>query len=359
MSEFFEIVSSTGSYGVRIETGALDGLLRDGADTVALCDPLFSGLLEKAGIPTLPVEADEGSKSLDAMPRIITALRDARATRGTRLLAVGGGTVQDVAGFTASIYMRGISWLYVPTTLLGMADSCIGGKSSINVGPYKNIVGTFYPPVSIVVDPALIETLPATERIAGLCEAAKICFARGPGSIDAYFAENPSIDMSTGGFARIVALSLRAKKWFIEIDEFDRAERLLLNFGHTFGHALEGASHFRIGHGVAVGLGMLCALRLGRLQGRDYDGLSRLSALERHVDMLLRQVPDLRDGLARVEMDDVVDRFQADKKHTADRFMVIMVNDGGALERVALPKTENSIDLLRRAFLQIIEAYGR
>jgi 3-dehydroquinate synthase len=238
--------------------------------------------------------------------------------------------------------MRGLPWVYAPTTLLGMADSCIGGKSSINVGEYKNIVGTFNPPRSVLIDPDFAATLSAGQIAAGLIEAAKICYCRGPGAWQAYLECRPSLDMDRGGFARVIATSLLAKKWFIEIDEFDRKERLLLNFGHTFGHALEGASGFRVSHGVAVGVGMLCALALGRRMGSVYDGAPRVAALRGHIEELLRAVKELPSSLSDVSSADLFDRFAADKKHTSEKYRVIAVTNDGSAELFSLPKTDET-----------------
>ena len=137
--------------------------------------------------------------------------------------------------------MRGIAWSYMPTTVLAMVDSCVGGKSSINVGPYKNLVGTFHPPKQIDIDPLLATTLASEQIAAGLIEAAKICFCRGPASFAEYLGQEPGVGMGTQALEHVILTSLLAKKHFIEIDEFDKKERLLLNFGHTFGHAIEGA----------------------------------------------------------------------------------------------------------------------
>ena len=119
------------------------------------------------------IEATEMEKSLDRAPALIERMRAGGVNRRTLLVAVGGGVIQDISAFVASVYMRGLTWSYVPTTVLAMVDSCIGGKSSINVGPYKNLVGTFHPPQQIHIDPALAETLPRDQFASGLIEAAK------------------------------------------------------------------------------------------------------------------------------------------------------------------------------------------
>jgi len=264
-------------------------------------------------------------------------MRQMGANRGTHLWAVGGGAIQDVAAFIAAIYMRGIAWTYIPTTLLGMVDSCIGGKSSINVGAYKNIVGTFHTPRTVLIDPDLTASLSAEQRVAGLVEAAKICFCRGGDVYAQYLAMNPRPDMSPSEFEPIIDLSLASKKWFIEIDEFDRAERLLLNFGHTFGHALEGASGYRLGHGVAVGIGVLCAAELSQMLQQSKPDCVALT-LTTHMRDLLQAVPNLAEITRGISVPDALDRLKADKKHETTHYRFVTIDPSGAAELVRLPR---------------------
>jgi 3-dehydroquinate synthase len=254
--------------------------------------------------------------------------------------------------------MRGLSWIYVPTTLLGMADSCIGGKSSINVGPYKNLVGTFCPPQLVLIDPALAETLSVEQRVAGLCEAAKICFCRGEAPFKAYTDLSPKVDSPIATLTDVIALSLASKKWFIEVDEFDRGERLLLNFGHTFGHAVETASDFRISHGVAVGLGMIAARAFGFGLGRRHDAAATPEALFAHIDALLRQVPGLDRAVRTLEPDSLMSAFAADKKHSRDQFAVIVVDELGGVERLRLPRDAATTARVLSAFEATLERYA-
>ena len=355
MSASFEIQSASGGYTVEIEAGLLARTMeaardRAAADTAAttvmFADARFTKAYATLGLPMISVAAEESVKSLDAIPDLVIALRKYGATRRTGLIALGGGIVQDAAAFIASIYMRGISWTYVPTTLLGMADSCIGGKSSINVGPYKNIVGTYCPPARVLIDPLFTETLQPEQRAAGLIEAAKICYCRGTEAFACYMARNPSVGMSAAEFEPLVIDSLASKKWFIELDEFDRAERLLLNFGHTFGHALEGASHFDIEHGIAVGLGILCAIQVGPLLGHPALSAPRVQQLERHMRDLLSTVPRLRVTLGRVAIDDVVDRFRSDKKHGPEDYSIVGLREDGSVELVRLPRTQATLEAI-------------
>lgn len=357
MSICFEIKSSAGNYSVSIRSGLFQEALREHELDVFLVDDWFASTLASSGFRTITVKAQEEMKSLDAIPGFITQLRRYGANRDSHLLAIGGGVIQDIAGFVASIYMRGIPWTYVPTTLLAMTDSCIGGKSSINVGPYKNLVGTFHPPSQVLLDPTLASTLSVEQRVSGLIEACKICYCRGAEFFREYLALQPSPSMPPEKIERVVQLSLTSKKWFIEVDEFDRAERLLLNFGHTFGHAIEGASHYRISHGVAVGVGVLCALRLGELLGRHYRQAPRVHSLGAHFRTLLDEVPGLGKELAAIPVSDLLDRFAADKKHRSDKYSIIVVTDSADVELLRVPKDYHFVKLVESAVKDVVGSY--
>lgn len=355
-SSKFSISSSTGSYEIEIASGLYRQFMKQGNKLIAICDERFAADFKEAGVPAIALRSEETIKSLNAIPDIITQLRKLGTTRDTLLLAVGGGIVQDVSAFCAAIYMRGLEWMYMPTTLLGMADSCIGGKSSINVGEYKNIVGTFNPPRRVVIDPSFVKTLSPEQIAAGLIEAAKICYCRGMDSWNAYLANNPSASMTEDSFAGVIATSLAAKKWFIETDEFDKGERLLLNFGHTFGHALEGASHYRVSHGIAVGVGMLCALELEQRLGANYAAQPQVAVMRKHIEDLLALVVDLPAALEGVTAPDLFDRFSSDKKHKSDGYRVVVVAANGTAQLKALPKNDESKSHLTAAMETVLTA---
>lgn len=355
----FEVTASTGSYSIDIANGALDALLvEQGEDRIFVIDAFLRDRVLAAGHDPITLVADETAKSLDRMTDLIVGLRDRRVTRSTTLIAVGGGVVQDAAAFAASVYMRGINWVYVPTTLLSMTDSCIGGKSSINVGSYKNIIGTFHPPQRVLADPELAATLSPGQIAAGLCEAAKICLCRGPETMDAYLALTPSVHSTPADLMSVVALSLSAKKWFVEIDEFDRAERLILNFGHTFGHALEAAGNFAVPHGIAVGLGMLAAIEMARAS--DPRVLNpRIMAFRNHVCDLLATIDGLAETVAAVDLDKVMIVFEADKKHGRDFYAVILPDETGRIERRLFARTADVRADIRRAAANMLTPLWR
>jgi 3-dehydroquinate synthase len=353
-----EIKSSTGSYSVGIERGSFERSLKHFEGAAIIADEFFRPAFERAGASAIFIEATEANKSLDASPAIIERIRKAGANRQTELVAVGGGIVQDLSAFIASVYMRGLRWSYMPTTVLAMVDSCIGGKSSINVGPYKNLVGTIHPPERVLIDPALARTLPDDQKASGLIEAAKICFCRGEESFARHVSFGPSIGMSTEALERLIVNSLSAKQWFIEKDEFDKKERLLLNFGHTFGHAIEGATHFAVSHGIAVGLGILCANEFERQRGVSYAGVARVKLLEEHLHTMISEVPNLAGLLRAMSVDEVIERFGSDKKHGPQHFTLILVAGNGDVVLRKIEKTAQVTRDVERAIETIVKRYS-
>lgn len=350
MSESFEILSAAGAYRVEVGTNLLERELERSRDAVLVCDERFAPLLFREAHKLIAVRASEEDKDLAAMPELIRRLRNVGATRDTELIAIGGGVIQDIATFCASTYMRGLPWSYAPTTLLGMVDSCIGGKSSINVGEYKNLVGTIHPPQAIWVDTNFVSSLNMAQRVAGLCEAVKICFARGEETFESYLNLKPGPGMAADALEKVIVTSLKTKKWFIEIDEYDRSERLLLNFGHTFGHALESASSYALPHGIAVGWGMLCAYDLGLRLGRNYAKAPVVERFRSHVCELLAAAPEATAIPPHLSADRALNAFLSDKKHRADAFTVILINEHGALERTKLPRDAAHTTHIRECF---------
>lgn len=355
MPDYFKVVASTGEYSVHIGQGMLSSKLGDPAKQIIICDQFFAPAYQAMGLNVINIEAVETSKSLDRMSEVIIALRILGANRNTILLAIGGGVIQDIATFVASVYMRGLKWDYLPTTLLGMVDSCIGGKSSINVGKYKNLIGNFYPPENIFIDLQFIETLSTEQRVAGLCEAVKICFAHTGQAFERYIALNPSASSSPEIFQELISLTLVTKRWFVEIDEHDHKERQLLNFGHTFGHAIEGASNFAVPHGIAVGMGILAAIEFAQLKGHSACVPARVKLLERYITAQLATIADLPLWASQIAVNDLIDRFNADKKHTSTHYAVIVPDAAGYLIRLELEKSDQNRSLIFAAFCKVCQ----
>ncbi len=339
------IRSSSGAYGVTIAHGSFSGLLADRPDDVVITDAFFEERLAPRAPRLLSLEAVEANKTISRAEVLIGALRDLGVGRGDCLIAVGGGIIQDVATLVASLYMRGLEWVYAPTTLLGMVDSCIGGKSSLNVGQYKNLAGNFYPPTAIIVDPAFLDTLLPEDRIGGMCEAMKITFCRGPEAFDRYLEMSARALTAPGDdVVALVAHALACKQWFIEVDEFDQKERRQLNFGHTFGHALEAATGFGVSHGVAVGIGVIAADHAAQM----LDGEGN-PVLRDHALALVRGVPDLAPRLSQFDHDQFRRAFLLDKKHRSGEMRLILPRAAGGTVERALPMDDASMDIVMSA----------
>jgi len=240
---------------------------------------------------TLFVPAGENSKSLKMVGHVAARLLESGADRRALLIALGGGVVGDLGGFVASTYMRGIDFIQAPTTIVGQVDSAIGGKTGVNLGAMKNLVGAFYPPRMVVAEPIVLTSMSPRAFRSGLYEVVK----------HGILAGNPlfhELETKIGGMSPedvktlepVLAVAAKVKVDVVNRDEREARLRLVLNLGHTFGHALEEATAYRrFTHGEAVGWGLLAVMRLGvrlkLLGGRD---AARMAELVRQVGPLPR-----------------------------------------------------------------------
>ena len=198
------------------------------------------------------VDEGEESKSIDSFSRLLQAMLDNGFSRKDCVVAVGGGVVGDLSGFAASAYMRGIDFYNIPTTLLSQIDSSIGGKTAVNFGGVKNIVGAFYQPKKVLIDPELLKTLPERQISNGLAEAIKMSLTSDKELFDIF--ESKDIESSID---EIILRSLNIKKSVVEEDEKESGIRKILNFGNTVGHGIESAAQGELYHGECVALGMI------------------------------------------------------------------------------------------------------
>jgi 3-dehydroquinate synthase len=289
----------------------------------------------------IAVGASEDAKSLHSLETILLPLLRAGIRRNSRLVVVGVGSIQDIGCFIASTLFRGIAWSLVPTTLLAQCDSCIGSKSSINVGTFKNQLGTFYPPRSVWVAFDVLRSLPHDEVRSGLGEIIKLhlvagqaefCWARD--RLTTYAPDN-------SGLPELVWSSLVIKKGFIEEDEFDTGRRNLLNYGHTFGHAFESVTAYAIPHGIAVLLGVAAATYFSERLGMVSEGSYR------ELNELLRPwYAPYQEKLTKADIEPVLRAMKQDKKNTGDRITFILTRGPGAMEKVSLDLAQQVRGLL-------------
>jgi 3-dehydroquinate synthase len=319
-------------------------------NSYVIIDSSISVSLNTFEAKTLTIQVSEEGKTLETCERIISFLKDRGATRESTLIAIGGGNIQDLATLSASLYMRGIAWKYYPTTSTAMLDSCIGGKSSINVASSKNLIGNFYPPNEIRCFTDFLSTLSEIDLASGIIEAAKICFAKDSVTFDFFLKSLRSTNQQEQRVDEgLIFSTLTAKKWFIEVDEFDKRERQLLNFGHTVGHALESATNFRIPHGIAVGIGCLVEIQLGQ----DSNSKNRNDFIN-NIKMLLEPARSiLREEIQLINYKVFYSAFVSDKKHSQSHFRIVTYMDH-ELKLIELAKNDVIIERVFENLISIL-----
>lgn len=333
-----EVASANSTYLVTL---GLEKIHLSGKKHIFLCDEKLKDealrRFPKDG-PWIFRQASEDLKTFESCASILEEMAMKGVNRDYELVAIGGGAVQDIATLVASVYMRGIDWVYVPTTLMAMMDSCIGAKSSINVGPYKNLAGNFYAPNAIYIDPVFASTLSQEDLSCGIAEGAKICFASDVESFRLFITwiEKWRVSKSVLDLQEAIFLALNKKKWFIEIDEFDRKERKLLNFGHSFGHALEASTSFHISHGIAVLVGMQSAL----IHAKGSIVITALS------DFIASEIvaSGLKTRKLMINRTTFTTALSKDKKNTSEFLKLVLPNDDGFLEVVSFPLNQDSLE---------------
>ena len=279
MREVF-VEAENGSYAIKIERGLLPrlgaelkemGISRAAIVTDETVNALYGAAAEnslrEAGIQakTIVLPAGEHTKSQKYLYQIYDELAAFGVHRADALVALGGGVIGDLAGFAAATYMRGIGFIQVPTTLLAQVDSSVGGKTAIDLPQGKNLVGAFYQPQKVLIDPDCLMSLSEREFKNGLAEVVKYGFI-----YDAeFYRKLNGLDLTTikKELGEIVARCCTIKKAYVEQDTFDKGARMALNFGHTVGHAIELGSHGKILHGEAVAHGMLIEAKIGQHMG--------------------------------------------------------------------------------------------
>lgn len=297
-----------------------------------------------ASHPALEIEATEGAKSLEQFPDYVRLLVSGGIRRGDVIVAVGGGIVQDIACFLAATLLRGLEWRFVPTTLLAQADSCIGSKSSINVGELKNLLGTFTPPARVHLWPGYLETLERPELRSGVGEMLKVHAIESPASFDRIAQEYERVFEDPATMQRYVRTSLEIKRSIVEEDEFDRGPRNVMNYGHSFGHAIESATRFAIPHGIAVTIGMdmanFVSMRLGPGTAETYDRM--------HPTLAANAA-----GYGGVAIDAgiVIEAIGRDKKNVGSDLRLVLPDEHGRIGVVRRPNDE--------AFRAVCEEYLR
>ncbi len=292
-------------------------------------DGALAALRDVARTTLLSLPDGESTKRWDSVARILDALVAHGADRRSVVVALGGGVIGDLAGFAASIYMRGIRVVQVPTTLLAQVDSSVGGKTGINHPNGKNLIGTFHQPSVVVSDTDVLQTLPSRELAAGLAEVLKHGLLADAGYFEEVVADLPALrEREAAALARAIGRSCEIKAGVVGRDERESGERALLNLGHTFGHAIEALTGYgQWLHGEAVGCGMVLAAdmskRLGLITERDVRTVQHAVALA--------GLPPRIEGLGA---DDALQSMRGDKKAEAGAVRyIVLAAIGRAVQR--------------------------
>lgn len=271
------------------------------------------------------LEAEEANKNIEKALEIIGLMLDMPSKRNTLLVAVGGGIVQDIAAFISNVLYRGISWILIPTTLLAQADSCIGSKSSLNFKGYKNIMGYFYPPDHIYINTKFVYSLEQKDFLSGLGEIMKCAIMAGHDSfLDTSQNIQGILEHDEEKLLKEINKALRFKKSIIEKDEFDKDYRNIMNFGHTFGHALEYASNYAVPHGQAVSYGMMVANLISFQRGLISQEL--LNEMNAAISKII--TPDFRKK-SFFSIEKYLGALKKDKKYMGKYHTCILLNGNG------------------------------
>lgn len=275
------------------------------------------------------VDALEENKVMDTVLKICERMTEIPAKRNVQLISVGGGIIQDITGVVSNILYRGIKWTFIPTTLLAACDSCIGGKTSLNYKNYKNLLGTFYPPNDIYIYSVFFNTLTEKDFESGLGEVVKFNILQGMSGVSRMESSITALkERNINKIDEAVKSSLLFKKKYIEEDEFDRGIRMHLNYAHTFGHAFETISLYRIPHGTAVAMGVVVANHIS-VERKILD-----TSIQKKIEDLLKHIIHINLNLITADIEQIISAVKKDKKQTGNTLTAVLIDSSFMLHIV-------------------------
>jgi 3-dehydroquinate synthase len=348
-----DVKTPSSEYTITIEPGLIDSIPQRMATAfpksrfAVITDESVNGLYGKAlqsGFADKNMECHvftippgEASKSIATFGQLLSQLAQHKYNRADVIVALGGGVVGDLAGFVAASYLRGIRYVQIPTTLLAQIDSSVGGKTGVNLPEGKNLAGAFYQPAAVYIDPSLLASLSETDFADGMAELIKYALIRDA-VMFALLENEPPVTAQSPMLEELIERCVSIKRDVVMADEKDTGERMLLNFGHTIGHAIEricAKKGVPMTHGKAVAMGMVAIAAAG-----ECKGLTKPGTASRIEDLLQKTgLPNSIDGFDR---DEILDAILVDKKNMADMLNLVMVNVPGQsflhpIPRVLLP----------------------
>lgn len=325
-----------GEYTVYVGYGVVDqiGVLSNTSDRVALITdsnvgPLYAKRAAKqwGNCTVIQVPAGEAYKTLDTVRDIYSQMFAAGCDRQTTVVALGGGVINDMAGFVAATFMRGVRFVTCPTSLLAMADASVGGKTGVDTPEGKNLIGAFKQPEAVLADLDLLKSLPADEFACGMAESIKHGLLSNkallPQILDTDWGN--SLQSESGftaeqahEFKQLVQNVIRVKRDVVQRDPFEKGDRALLNLGHTFGHAIEQVTQFKVKHGEGVAMGLVCAANLSARLGYCPP------SLQTEIEQMLKNV-NLPTRIPKLDPEAIMDAMQQDKKKKGRQLRFVLM----------------------------------
>lgn len=343
MRNNFEVKSHVGLYHIIFDSNLINNNTIENLGSHFIIDKNVFNLLPEELINNLEkkevviIDAIEETKSYQGIEPIITSLLTQNLKRDSVLVAIGGGITQDITCFIATTFMRGIKWTFVPTTVLAQADSCIGSKSSINFGQYKNLLGSFTPPNKIYICDQFLNSLAEKDIQSGIGEIIKLYIINE----EIFDSKNITRDNINEHIYNVLMI----KKYFIEEDEFDKDIRQILNYGHCIGHGIESATDFGIPHGIAVAMGIDAVNNFAFL-----NNLINEECYHQYRSIILSIYKEYKD--IPISVDRVFKAMKKDKKNTGSKINLILPVHN-SIKKIGFENTESFWNDLRNSLLQL------
>ena len=304
-----------------------------------------------SNVPCYEVDATETNKGIDTVLKVCEFLQANNANRGSMLYVIGGGIIQDLGAFAGAMYKRGIPWTLVPTTLLSQADSCLGGKTAVNHGKTKNVLGLFSAPRQVLIDPNFIDTLPYNDQLSGGGEIFRLLITGGVKAFEFYQQHvDGFISGSKQAKRQLMIGSLSVKKSIVEHDEFEIDIRRSMNYGHSIGHAIEALSNYAIPHGQGVAIGILVENRIAKNR-------SMLSAQEdKEMYIAGKKVisDSVWDEFCKLNPSKLLPFLTNDKKAEGNNLKLPTLLSIGDMKFIDLPLNETGIAEVSQAIKEVI-----
>lgn len=287
----------------------------------------------------IKIDAIEKNKQFETVGQVAETLLERGIVKNDRIIVIGGGIVQDIGAFVSNILKRGIEWIFIPTTLLAMCDSCVGSKVGINMKGFKNQVGIFWPPSKIIIDLNFLKTLNEIDIYSGIGEIIKVHIISALEDYENLEGNYDKMTNTSDLMEKFIARSLEIKKGIVETDEFDKDYRHILNYGHTFGHAIEAYTNNQIPHGIGVTIGMdianFISYKMGILNENEFQRLHRF--ISRNIKVEQFTIEDTQR---------FVNILKADKKFDGQHLSVILNSGIGSIIKKKVIINELFIDFI-------------